>query len=67
MTTNAEQAKLLTPEELCEFLGGIPVATVYKWRYSGTGPRSIKVGRHIRYRMSDVERWLEQHATPAAS
>ena len=66
MTTNAEQQRLLTPEELCEFLGGIPVGTIYKWRHGGTGPRSIKVGRHIRFRMSDVEAWLEHNATPAA-
>ena len=34
------------------------------WRQAlyGTGPRAIKVGKHIRYRTSDVEQWLEDLA-----
>ncbi len=65
MTKNTDQ-RLLSPQDLADQLG-IPLPTVYKWRYGGTGPRSIKVGRHIRYRQSDVDAWLEQHASPAAS
>lgn len=64
MVTAAQH--FMSPEDLAEYLG-IPVATIYGWRYKRTGPRSIKVGRHIRYRPSDVEAWLEQQATPAAS
>lgn len=48
---------LLTPEQLSEFLG-IPVGTIYQWRYTGTGPVALKVGRHLRYRPEDVETWL---------
>lgn len=53
---------LLSPEELAEYLG-IPVATIYQWRHKGTGPRSMKVGRHVRYRHSDVDVWLDAVAT----
>lgn len=54
----ASTDQLLTPEDLAAELQ-VPVKTLYAWRYQSTGPRSIKVGRHIRYRRSDVETWLE--------
>lgn len=51
--------KLMSPTELAEFLD-VPVATIYQWRTRGEGPRGVRVGRHVRYRPADVERWLEQ-------
>jgi excisionase family DNA binding protein len=54
---------LLSPEQLSKELNGIPVATLYQWRLKGTGPRALKVGRHLRYRRSDVDAWLERCAT----
>jgi excisionase family DNA binding protein len=54
---SAQLDPLLTPEELSERLR-VPVATLYAWRYRGDGPRAVKVGRHLRYRAEDVERWL---------
>jgi predicted DNA-binding transcriptional regulator AlpA len=36
---------------------GVPLATVYDWNYKGTGPRYFRAGRHVRYRLTDVERW----------
>ncbi len=59
---DAEQTterRLLRPDELASFLG-IPVATIYRWRSRGDGPRGIRVGRHVRYRIEDVERWLDE-------
>lgn len=49
-----------TPEEVADYLG-VPVATLYAWRYqrNGKGPKSSKVGRHVRYRWADVEAWLD--------
>lgn len=49
---------LLTPEQLAEALQ-VPVSTLYKWRAAGTGPRSIKVGKYIRYRPAAVEAYLD--------
>ena len=43
--------------ELSEMLG-VPVATLYSWRYHGRGPAAVRVGRHLRYRLSDVDAWL---------
>ena len=49
--------RLLTVEELADWLG-VPVATIYGWRYRRSGPPSYKVGRHVRFRHTDVEAWL---------
>ena len=34
--------------------------TVVSWRRKQTGPDFIRVGRLIRYRRSDVDRWLQE-------
>jgi excisionase family DNA binding protein len=57
--------RLLTMDEVSAMLG-IPVASLRFWRVRGTGPASIKVGRHVRYRQADIDAWLEQNTTPAA-
>ncbi len=54
---------LLTVEDLARMLG-VPVPTIYGWRYHGEGPRGFKVGRHVRYRLADVNKWLDQRADP---
>jgi excisionase family DNA binding protein len=56
-------ARLLSIPELAEYLG-VPVATIYRWRYTRDGPVGYRVGRHIRYRITDVERWLEAQRDP---
>jgi excisionase family DNA binding protein len=53
--------KLLSPAELAEYLD-VPLRTVYVWRSVGTGPQGIRVGKHVRYRPADVDRWLDQQA-----
>lgn len=49
--------KLLTVKDLAEHLG-VPVATIYAWRYHREGPPGFRVGRHVRYRWTDVEQWI---------
>lgn len=52
----------MTTEEVAEYLG-VPVQTVYIWRTKGTGPRAIKVGKHLRFRASDLDAWLDARAS----
>ena len=60
--TKALEAKgLLSPEGLASWLG-VPLPTVYAWRTKSYGPRGFKVGRHVRYRATEVERWLDTQA-----
>jgi excisionase family DNA binding protein len=49
--------RLLTVGELAGYLN-VPVATLYAWRHRRQGPPGFKAGRHLRYRLSDVERWI---------
>ena len=49
--------RLLTVEDLAAYLN-VPIATIYAWRYRGKGPKGLRVGRHLRFREGDVERWL---------
>lgn len=51
--------KLLSPKELAAWLG-VPRSTVYAWNYQGTGPKRIRVGKAVRYRPTEVERWLTE-------
>jgi excisionase family DNA binding protein len=63
MLTSTNLEPLMSTEDVSRYYN-VPVATLYRWRYLGTGPRSFVVGRHRRYRRADVLAWLEQRAEP---
>lgn len=56
---------LWTTEVLSEYLS-VPVQTIYDWRTRGYGPPGIRLGRHLRFRESDVFEWLDRMTRPAA-
>ena len=58
-----QRDRLLTVAELADYLG-VPVATLYQWRYRGEGPPGFRVGRHLRYRWSDIQQWIETRLEP---
>lgn len=60
----AQQRPMASAEEVAEYLR-VPVNTLYQWRYMRTGPRASRVGRHLRYRWSDVEAWLDEQSRAA--
>lgn len=60
LDARARRSDLFSPADLADYLG-VPLATVYRWRSHGDGPEGIRVGRHVRYRTVDVERWLDEH------
>lgn len=51
---------LLAPKEVSVILGGVPPATLKRWRTQRTGPVVLHIGRHVRYRRSAVEAWLRE-------
>lgn len=51
--------EMLTLQEACQFLR-IPEGTLRYWRHLGSGPRSFKVGRHVRYWRTDLILWLSE-------
>jgi excisionase family DNA binding protein len=54
----SERLRLATVGEVAEYLG-LPQQTLYTYRLDGRGPSAIKIGRHLRYRWSDVDAWVE--------
>ncbi|TFC28106.1 DNA-binding protein [Cryobacterium sp. TMT2-18-3] len=57
---------VLTTSELAEYLG-VHVQAIYDLRTDGRGPSGIRVGREIRYRVSDVLRWRNGLHEPVPS
>ncbi|WP_171116591.1 helix-turn-helix domain-containing protein [Streptomyces sp. Z423-1] len=57
----AERGPLATPAEVAVYLG-VPVKTLYQWKYRGIGPNVHKVGRHLRYRWSEVDAWVNSQS-----
>ena len=49
---------VLTTSELAEYLG-VHVQAIYDLRADGRGPSGFRVGREIRFRVSDVIHWLD--------
>jgi predicted DNA-binding transcriptional regulator AlpA len=45
---------------------GVPVRTIYYWNATGTGPRRMKIGRTVRYRVADVEAWEQSRTVERA-
>ncbi|MFJ5861511.1 helix-turn-helix domain-containing protein [Pseudarthrobacter sp. NPDC092439] len=61
---SAEGSPHLTTQELATRLG-VPLSTVYFWRSRpGQGPRAMRVGKFLRYRLEDVLAWEEAQLDP---
>ena len=65
MTLTTLPDDLLTTDDLAK-MTGLAKITIAHWRAAGTGPAHVKLGRAVRYRVADVERWLTQNTQVAA-
>ena len=54
-----ENEQLMQTSELAAMLA-VPVTTIYRWNHLGTGPRPIKIGKHVRFSPSEVQVWLDR-------
>lgn len=52
----------LNTDAACGYLG-VPKATLLTWRVRrpGYGPRAVKAGGRLKYRLSELDRWLSAH------
>ncbi|GAA1325108.1 helix-turn-helix transcriptional regulator [Leucobacter albus] len=50
---------LLSAGEVSDYLG-IPVSTLYDWRTRDLGPRAHRIGKHLKYAVSDVCDWVTE-------
>ncbi len=53
--------ELLTMAEVAAVVR-VPLATLRYWRHLGTGPRSFRIGRSVRYWRTEVHAWLVQQS-----
>ena len=66
---SADDDRLMAPLDVSEHLG-VPTATLANWRSASKGPPFLRVGRHVRYRRTDLEQWIDgrvQHADPVGA
>lgn len=57
MTQANEVTRLLTDHDVAA-LTGLARSTLAKLRLSGEGPRFVKLGAAVRYRVDDVQAWV---------
>ncbi len=52
----------LNTDDACGYLG-VPKATLLTWRVRrpGYGPRAVKAGGRLKYRLSELDRWVRAH------
>lgn len=51
--------ELLTLQQVAQLLD-VSENTIYYWRYQRTGPKGHKVGKRVRYWLSDVLSWMNE-------
>lgn len=52
-----DEARLIMEGEAADLLA-LSAKTLRNWRLSGYGPPHLKIGRLVRYRLSDLKAWL---------
>ena len=57
---------MLMTEDAAQYLG-LAKATLNKWRCHGGGPIFVKLGRAVRYRREDLDRFLEARSLSSTS
>lgn len=54
-----------------EYIGGkespIPVRTLQRWRLEGLGPRFHKLGKAVRYKKSDLDKYIDSCSRQSTS
>lgn len=64
--THPDPVRLLSVHDLAE-RWGMKAATLYTWRTYGKGPKGLKIGKFVRYQLSEVEAYeAEQLAKESA-
>ncbi|MER6666466.1 excisionase [Amycolatopsis sp. WAC 01375] len=53
--------RLWSVEDVSAYLG-VPVKTLYQWKWLGEGPPVRKIGRHLRYDPTKVRAWSTDEA-----
>lgn len=62
-----QQTKLLDTTAAAEYLGGLQPNTLEGWRVAGRGVPYVKIGRLVRYRVADLDAYLEAQTRTSTS
>lgn len=65
-TQRKPNTALMTVGQAASYLG-LAVSTLNKWRCHGGGPIFIKMGRAVRYRVVDLETFIQDASAVATS
>jgi predicted DNA-binding transcriptional regulator AlpA len=65
MVNPRDPQELLTLPELAEYLKVSPL-TIREWRKRQIGPVASLVNGRLRWRLADVDSWIERESAPAA-
>ena len=63
---NTTPLTVMTVQQASEYLG-LAVSTLNKWRCLGGGPVFIKMGRAVRYRIEDLETFVQKSKASSTS
>lgn len=66
MLNSLETDHLLHEAEVAKILS-VKVSTLRRWRWSGRGPRFIKVGSAVRYDPQDLKNYLAERVRTSTS
>jgi predicted DNA-binding transcriptional regulator AlpA len=55
----SQRDQLLHPKAVAKWLG-VPVSTLYSWKYRGLGPAALRIGKHLRYEREAILEWIAQ-------
>ena len=60
------RATTVSPDEAAKRLG-VTRETLANWRWRGDGPRYLRVGRRVRYRLGDLAEYLDEQTRTSTS
>jgi excisionase family DNA binding protein len=64
--TRPGEDEILTTDEVAALLK-VPKQTIYRWNQFGIGPPHYRLGKHLRWKRSEVMAWMEQHQDEVSS
>ena len=56
-----DRLRLLSTRQAARFLG-LTLDELYRLRERGQGPPGYRVGRHLRFRWTDLHAWQQRHS-----
>ena len=59
--------RLVSHAAAAEYLGGLEVGTLAKWRHYGRGPAFVRIGSRIYYDQADLDQYIDERRRTSTS